>query len=227
MSKQITIDGFNGTGKTTLARSLAQKLDYTHISTGIIFRSLSYCMLKNKVDIKDIEKISQTFENMRLILPDNRCKSVIINGSDITNKIMDMEYAIFASKISNNELLQSMVRDFIRQYAKDKNIVIDGRDTGRLLFPNAKLKFALIADTKTRAERRMKQNNKSKNTLDEVINQINEIDRKLIEANCIPPTDAIIIDTTSLKPEEVLEKVLRICRERENARRIIEEEFMR
>lgn len=184
-------------------------------------------MLKNKVDIKDIEKISQTFENMRLILPDNRCKSVIVNGSDITNKIMDMEYAIFASKISNNELLQSMVRDFIRQYAKDKNIVIDGRDTGRLLFPNAKLKFALIADTKTRAERRMKQNNKSKNTLDEVINQINEIDRKLIEANCIPPTDAIIIDTTSLKPEEVLEKVLRICRERENARRIIEEEFMR
>lgn len=227
MSKQITIDGFNGTGKTTLARSLAQKLDYTYISTGIIFRSLSYCMLKNKVDIKDIEKISQTFENMRLILPDNRCKSVIVNGSDITNQIMDMEYAIFASKISNNELLQSMVRDFIRQYAKDKNIVIDGRDTGRLLFPNAKLKFALIADTKTRAERRMKQNNKSKNTLDEVINQINEIDRKLIEANCIPPTDAIIIDTTSLKPEEVLEKVLRICRERENARRIIEEEFMR
>ena len=146
MSKKITIDGFNGTGKTTLAKALAKRLDFTYMSTGIIFRSLSYCLIKDEIDVKDIERIGQIFENMQLKLPNNKSKLVVVNGEDVTEEIMDMQYAILASKISNNDLLQSMVRDYIRQYAEDKDIIIDGRDTGRLLFPNADLKLALIAD---------------------------------------------------------------------------------
>ena len=227
MSKKVTIDGFNGTGKTTLAKALAKRLGFTYISTGIIFRSLSYCLLKDGIDIKDIEKISQTFENMKLKLPDSKSKSVFVNGKDIVEEIMDMQYAVLASKISNNDLLQSMVRDYIRQYAEDKDIIIDGRDTGRLLFPNADLKLALIADIEVRAKRRMGQNNNSKGTLEQTIEQISEIDRKFIQTNCIPPTDAIVIDTTKLRQEEVLEKAMRLCREKDVYKEVETEEFTR
>lgn len=223
MSKKITIDGFNGTGKTTLAKALAKKLDFTYISTGIIFRSLSYCLIKDEIDVKDIERIDQIFENMQLKLPNNKSKSVVVNGEDVTEEIMDMQYAILASKISNNDLLQSMVRDYIRQYVEDKDIIIDGRDTGRLLFPNADLKLALIADIEVRAKRRIEQNKKSTHTLQQTIEQINEIDSRLIQANCIPPVDAIVIDTTRLRPEEVLDKAMKLCRYKNLYRNFIEE----
>lgn len=227
MSKKITIDGFNGTGKTTLAKALAKRLDFTYMSTGIIFRSLSYCLIKDEIDVKDIERIGQIFENMQLKLPNNKSKLVVVNGEDVTEEIMDMQYAILASKISNNDLLQSMVRDYIRQYAEDKDIIIDGRDTGRLLFPNADLKLALIADIEVRAKRRMEQNKKSTLTLQQTIEQINEIDNKLIQANCIPPVDAIVIDTTRLRPEEVLDKAMKLCRNKNINREIQKEEFTR
>ena len=223
MSKKITIDGFNGTGKTTLAKALAKRLDFTYMSTGIIFRSLSYCLIKDEIDVKDIERIGQIFENMQLKLPNNKSKLVVVNGEDVTEEIMDMQYAILASKISNNDLLQSMVRDYIRQYAEDKDIIIDGRDTGRLLFPNADLKLALIADIEVRAKRRMEQNKKSTLTLQQTIEQINEIDNKLIQANCIPPVDAIIIDTTRLRTEEVLDKAIKLCRYKNLYRNFTEE----
>lgn len=227
MSKKITIDGFNGTGKTTLAKALAKRLDFTYISTGIIFRSLSYCLIKDELDVKDIERIGQTFENMQLKLSNNKSKSVVVNGEDVTEEIMDMQYAILASKISNNDLLQSMVRDYIRKYAEDKDIIVDGRDTGRLLFPNADLKLALIADIEVRAKRRMEQNKKSTYTLQQTIEKINVIDNKLIQANCIPPVDAIVIDTTRLSLEEVFDKVMRLCRNKNIHREIQKEEFTR
>lgn len=227
MSKKITIDGFNGTGKTTLAKVLAKRLDFTYMSTGIIFRSLSYCLIKDEIDVKDIERIGKIFENMQLKLPNNKSKLVVVNGEDVTKEIMDMQYAILASKISNNDLLQSMVRDYIRQYAEDKDIIIDGRDTGRLLFPNADLKLALIADIEVRAKRRMEQNKKSTHTLQQTIEQINEIDNKLIQANCIPPVDAIVIDTTRLRTEEVLDKAMKLCRNKNIHREIQKEEFTR
>ena len=223
MSKKITIDGFNGTGKTTLAKVLAKRLDFTYMSTGIIFRSLSYCLIKDEIDVKDIERIGQIFENMQLKLPNNKSKLVVVNGEDITEEIMDMQYAILASKISNNDLLQSMVRDYIRKYAEDKDIIIDGRDTGRLLFPNADLKLALIADIEVRAKRRMEQNKKSTATLQQTIEQINEIDK----ANCIPPVDAFVIDTTRLRPEEVFDKAMKLCRNKNMHREIQKEELTR
>ena len=227
MSKKITIDGFNGTGKTTLAKALAKRLDFTYMSTEIIFRSLSYCLIKDEIDVKDIERIGQTFENMQLKLPNNKSKSVVVNGEDVTEEIMDMQYAILASKISNNDLLQSLVRDYIRQYARDRDVIVDGRDTGRLLFPNADLKIALTADIETRAKRRIEQNKKSTHTLQQTIEQINEIDNKLIQANCIPPTDAIVIDTTRLRPEEVLEKAMKLCRDKNVSKNLEEKELAR
>lgn len=201
---KITIDGFNGTGKTTLAKNLAKQLGYTYVSMGMIFRCVAYEMLKNDISITEIDKIQSIIENMKISLPSNTQKDVYINGQCVTEEIKEMKYAELCSNISNNIILQNGVRNIIRQYAETENTIVDGRDTGRLLFPNADVKFALTADIETRARRRAIELGRPENSdITDIVIKMHEIDKKLISGNCIPPEDAIKIDTTNLNKQQL------------------------
>lgn len=201
---KITIDGFNGTGKTTLARNLAENLDFTYVSMGMIFRCVAYEMISNDISISDIESVQQILENINIQLPNNNQKNVFIDEVCVTDIIKEMKYAEMSSKISNNLILQNGVRNIIRRYAENDNIIVDGRDTGRLLFPNADVKFALYADIHTRAKRRgIKLGRLPNSDCADIEKTMIEIDNKLILSNCIPPEDAIKIDTTQLNKDEV------------------------
>lgn len=207
---KITIDGFNGTGKTTLAKNLAKKLGCTYVSMGMIFRCVAYEIIKNDIDITEIDKIQSIIENIQISLPNNNQKELFINGCCVTEEIKDMKFAELCSNISNNLILQNGVRNIIRKYAETDNIIVDGRDTGRLLFPDADVKFTLTADIKTRATRRALELGCQKNSdLSDIINTMKEIDRKLIFGNCIPPEDAIKFDTTNLTKQQITDVCLR------------------
>lgn len=201
---KITIDGFNGTGKTTLAKRLASQLDYTYVSMGMIFRCVAYEMIKNNIYATEIDKIQSIIENIQISLPNNTQKDIYINGQCVTEEIKDMRYAELCSNISNNFILQNGVRNIIRKYVATKNIIVDGRDTGRLLFPDADVKFALTATIETRAKRRAIELGRSESAdISDIITSMNEIDEKLINGNCIPPEDAIKIDTTNLSIQQI------------------------
>lgn len=210
---KITIDGFNGTGKTTLAKNLAKQLGYTYVSMGMIFRCVTYEMLKNDISITEIDKIQSVIENMQISLPSNTQKDVYINGQCVTEEIKEMKYAELCSDISNNIILQNGVRNIIRQYAETENTIVDGRDTGRLLFPDADIKFALTADIETRARRRAIELGRPENSdITDIIIKMYEIDKKLISGNCIPPEDAIKIDTTNLNKQQIVDICLKEVR---------------
>ena len=207
---KITIDGFNGTGKTTLAKNLAKELGYTYVSMGMIFRCVAHEIIRYNIDITETDKIQLIIENMQISLPSNTQKDVYINGQCVTEEIKDMMYAELCSNISNNLILQNRVRNIIRKYADKENIIVDGRDTGRLLFPNADVKFALTADIETRAKRRAIELGRSENSdITDIISLMCKIDKKLISENCIPPEDAIIIDTTYLNKQQITNICLR------------------
>ncbi|MBQ9791556.1 MAG: (d)CMP kinase [Clostridia bacterium] len=212
MANQITIDGFNGTGKSTLAKNMAKELNYTYVSTGVVYRCLSYVMMENGIQGKDIEGICRLFESMQLTLPNNDNPDVILNGKVVTKEIKDMKYAILSKEYSDNPLIQEPIRQFIRKFTENCNVIVDGRDSGRLLFPNAMLKIALTASLDVRAKRRQAENKDPSVSLEDVKKQITKIDNELIAENCIPPEDAKVIDTSHISQQEVLAKALHLFR---------------
>ena len=212
MANKITIDGFNGTGKSTLAKNMAKELNYTYISTGVVYRCLSYVMMENGIQGKDIAGICKLFDSMQLTLPNNDNPDVILNGKVVTKDIKDMKYAILSKEYSDNPLIQAPIRDFIRKFSENCNVIVDGRDSGRLLFPDAMLKIALTASLDVRAARRQSENKDPSISLDAVKEQIKKIDAELIRENCIPPEDAIEIDTSNMSERDVLARALQLFR---------------
>ena len=200
--KVITIDGLNGTGKSTLAKGLAKAFNFSYLSAGTIFRSLAYFSKQHDIEPHQTELIVYALQNMdfRVQTVDGQTRAYV-GETDVTDEIRSDEYAVFASKFSNNQFIQESIRTVIRDAAKETNLVVDGRDMGTVVFPNADAKIVLEASLQARAERRSLENNVP---VGEVIEKFREIDERAKEGFYLPPTDAKVIDTTDLSRGEVL-----------------------
>jgi cytidylate kinase len=212
--RNIAIDGPSGSGKSTVAKEIAEKLKITYLDTGAMYRGMGYYALKNKInpsDEKAVIKILDTI-NMEIKYIDGEQK-VVVNGEDVTPFIRENHISMAASTISKIPSVRLKLVELQRKIASLNECVLDGRDIGSYVLPNAPYKFYLTASAEERAKRRFEElKQKGQNIpYDEVYNDIvkrDEQDSTRAFAPLVISEDAIVIDTTNLNIEETLNKVM-------------------
>jgi len=208
-SKVIAIDGPAGAGKSTVAKRLSVKLGYTHIDSGSLFRAITYMVIKSGIDINDIESIIHQAKNSSIDFINN---NIYLNGMDISSDIRENAVNTKVSYIAMIPEVRDIVVNIQRKIAVNKNVVVDGRDIGTTVFPDAFIKFFLTASVEERAKRRYNELADNENlTLEEVKKQI--IQRDYIDSNreaspLRKAEDAILIDTSGKNVDEVVSEML-------------------
>jgi len=208
----IAIDGPAGSGKSTTAKLLANKLDFIYLDTGAMYRAVTLYFLNNNIDLNDLNLINNFLHNMdlKLFYNDNRFK-VILNNEDITHSLRNQDINKNVSQVSKNISVRKKMVDIQRNFSKNKDIVIEGRDIGTHVFPNAEYKFFIEADIQVRVKRRYNEMpDKSNISLSELENQIKNrdlLDSKRAISPLIKSNDAIVIDTTKLTIDEQVKKI--------------------
>lgn len=217
----ITIDGPAASGKSTIARLLAERLGASFLDTGAMYRAVTLAAIEAGVDMGDEEKLLGVLDNREFQFAVREGKmAVYIDGVDVTEQIRRQEVTANARYAASAAKLREKLVEMQRQFAaREKKIVAEGRDQGTVAFPDAGVKFYLIADAAERAKRRqieLRAKGSSEN-LEQIQNAIEERD-KSDEDRAVgplkPAEDAIVIDTTNLSIEDVVERLLRFVEEK-------------
>lgn len=208
----ITIDGPAASGKSTIARNLAKKLNFLHFNSGSLFRAVTCYLYFSNFDFNSLTK-DTTFNNIKIAVEYiNNEQHVFINDVDYFKNLRDNQISILTPIASSNSYIRNIIDNFQRDYCKNHNVVVEGRDAGSYVFPNADLKIYLDCNIKVRAERRYAQiEDKSSITLEEIEKQIlerDEFDKNKEIAPFIIPNGAKIVDSTNLNVEQTINKIL-------------------
>lgn len=213
----IAIDGPAGSGKSTISSLLAEKLKWTHIDTGAMYRAVTLYALENEIDLNNEESYS-FLETIKIsYLNDN----IYLNNKNVSKEIRSEEVTKNVSLVSSFHYVRKKMVDLQKEAAKGINVVMDGRDIGTVVLPNANLKVFLTANVEERAKRRYQENkdNLVNKSIDDVIEEIKIRDTKdstRKESPLKKAKDAIELDTTYLTIEEVVEKILLMIDKKEN-----------
>jgi len=212
----IAIDGPAGSGKSTTARLVAQRLGYIYIDTGAMYRALTLKVIESGIDPGDEERIAKLAEETKieLLYGKNGDLKVFLDGNDVSERIRSPQVTSLVSLVSAHPKVREVMVKKQRELGKNGGVVMDGRDIGTVVFPEADLKIFMKADIKERAKRRQKEmeNQGFHVEIDEVIKEIEERDRFDSTREVAPlkkADDAIEIDTTNLTIEEQVEMVLK------------------
>lgn len=219
----IAIDGYSSCGKGTLAKALAKALNYLFIDTGAMYRAVTHAILEARIDINDLDSIKALLPTLNITFdyrPDANYHHTFLNGVDIEDEIRSMEVSELVSPVSKIQI----VRDFLvlqqKALGEKKGVVMDGRDIGTVVFPDAELKIFMTAKPEIRAQRRfdeLRKNNSPLIIYDEVLANLNERDRIDSGRSNSPlkaANDAIIIDNSFLTRDEQFHKALELALEK-------------
>lgn len=203
----IAIDGPSGSGKGLVANKLAQKLKYERLDTGATYRCVTLYVIEN--NIKNTSDIIKSLDYIKIHINNG---NIFLNEKNVTDRIREFDVSEKVSLISNIIEVRTFLVDWQRNYAKNKNIVTDGRDTTTVVFPDADFKIYLDASLEKRAKRRYKEfNEKGLNiSFEEVIDNIknrdyNDMNKKV--GALIKSDDAIYIDSSNLNADDIVEKI--------------------
>ena len=203
----VTIDGPAGTGKSTAARRLAERLGFDHLDTGAMYRVVAWRCLQTQIDLDSHDQIADTARNCSISFEENR---VLVDSVDVTDEIRSAEVTSTASIVAQVPRVRDRLVGWQRELAEDRDIVCEGRDQGTVVFPNAECKFFLTADVGERARRRQRELEGRGEAVDfedllrqQIERDARDQDREV--APLRPATDAIVIDTTSLSIDQVVE----------------------
>lgn len=219
MSHNIAIDGPAGAGKSTIAKKVAAKLGYIYVDTGAMYRAMALYLLQNGISAQDTEAVSAKCQSADISIEyRNGEQVVLLNGENVNGLLRSEEVGNMASASSVNPDVRRKLVELQKQLAASKDVVMDGRDIGTCVLPNAEVKVYLTAGSAVRAKRRY----------DELVAKGEECDLAAIEADIIErdhrdmtreisplkqAEDAVLIDSSDMTIEEVEDAILKLCRE--------------
>ena len=216
----IAIDGHSGCGKSSTAKVIANKLGYKYIDTGAMYRAVTWALISTHTDLKNEKKLTSILNVMTIdfnLDEANNKNEIILNGEIVEDKIRSMVVAEKVSEVSANKHVRDTMLALQRRMGSSKGVVMDGRDIGTVVLPDAELKIFMTADAHVRAERRKEELLKKGTpniTHEEVLNNLLNRDQSDMTRKISPlkqADDAILIDTTHLTFDQQVEKILKLA----------------
>ena len=209
----ITIDGPAGAGKTTVSRALAEAVGYRYIDTGALYRAVALAASREEIDLENDAGLQRLCSGLDLSFDRTEAGTrLLMNGEDVTGLIRTPQMSMMASAVSARPVVRRFLLSVQKELGRNKEAVFEGRDMGTVVFPEAEAKFFLDASTRVRAERRFREIAATASvTLDEVQQDIirrdkNDSTRSI--APLKPAQDAVIIDSSGMSVDDVVEKML-------------------
>ncbi len=218
----IAIDGPAGAGKSTIARLVAKKLDYIYVDTGALYRAIALYFIDNETDVENDEKLREALDDIMInIKYEHGMQHVFLNLVDVSAEIRNEKVGNMASKTSAYQPVREKLLDIQRNIAAENDVIMDGRDIGTNILPNAELKIYLTASVDVRAKRRFDELRERGETPDiEVIKKdIEQRDYQDMNRKIAPlkqAEDAVLLDTSDMSIEEVVDKILELENEVKN-----------
>ena len=216
----VAVDGPAGSGKGTITKKIAKEMNLTSIDTGAMYRSVTLAMLEQNVGIDDLDKIVEILKNIKIeFKEEENTKKVFLNGKDVTLKIRSKEVNEFVSPVSTIKIVREHLANLQREMAKTIDVIMEGRDIGTNVFPNANVKIYLDATPEERARRRYLQNKENgiEMPYEEILESVKNrdfIDSTREIAPLKKADDAIYVDSSNMTIDEVVERIKKIISEK-------------
>lgn len=218
----IAIDGWSSCGKSTLAKALAKKLNYAYIDTGAMYRACTYFFIKHQIDLKDEDAVEAALKNIQINFKSiEGINTTFLNGKNVEQEIRSMEVSNLVSPVAELSVVRKFLVKQQQAMGQQKSVVLDGRDIGTVVFPNAELKIFLTAEPEVRAKRRFEELKEKgiEITLSEVITNLQErdhIDSTRADSPLKQAEDALLIDNTYMDLETSIHTVLELMGHSQN-----------
>ncbi len=217
---RIAIDGPSGSGKSTLAKAVAKELGIIYVDTGALYRTVGYYVYLCGKDPHSAKEVEELLPGVNIELKyENGSQRVILNGEDLGDKIRMPEMSMYASAVSAIPAVRAFLLEMQKSLARENSVVMDGRDIGTVIIPDADIKIFLTASNETRAMRRTLELNqkgvdaKYEDVLADMIER-DKNDKNRDIAPAVPASDAIIFDNSVMTVEESLDEIVRLVNER-------------
>ena len=213
---KIALDGPSGSGKSVMARAVAQRLNILYVDTGALYRAIGLYMFRKGIDINNTDEVIVNIKNVKLELThSDEGQIVLLNGENVNRDIRLPEISMYASKVSAIPEVRQFLLDIQRSTAEKNNVIMDGRDIGTVIFPDAQVKIFLYARDEVRAMRRYKElvEKGIETTFEEVLSDMlkrDENDRTRAVAPAVPAKDAIMLDSSELTIDETISSIIGI-----------------
>lgn len=212
----VAIDGPSGSGKSTLAKTLSKKLGWLYIDTGAMYRTVGLYAKRNQIEPNDEKSLEKHFSKIDIKLEwIDGSQHVFLNREDVSDKIRTPEMSMYASAVSALPAVRAFLLEKQRDFARNNNVIMDGRDIGTVVLPDAQVKIFLKAGNEERARRRYEEliakgeDVKFEDVLDDMLKR-DKNDSTRAAAPCVPAHDAVLLDNSGYEPETTERKAMEI-----------------
>lgn len=213
---KIAIDGPSGAGKSSIAKALAKRMGIVYVDTGALYRTIGYYVRSQGVDPKDGEGVTRLLPDIHIeVKYENGTQCVYLNGENLGDRIREPEISMYASAVSAIPTVREFLLETQRSIARTNSVVMDGRDIGTVILPDAEVKIFLTASDECRAERRLLELREKgiETTFEEVLADMRERDnndKNRAVAPAVPAADAVFLDNSDFTVEQTLDEAMKI-----------------